>query len=787
LNNNNKSNGIKDDSLNDLIKKSKVMNSSSILKTYNINNTSISLLANYSIENLKDYVYQNEYKSNFLIGKINNLEEIKSTNRCSGKCDVEVIGDLYEQYGAAIFCFIEGHYIFITIDNFNSKMEAFTDKIGLMPLYYSHQLGSTWLFNEAKIFAANEDSNLELKPFDELKLASLNHQSDFTAFKNVFKVPKGHSLIVLEDGRTSTTDKYFNIKPSYYTKKKVNHIPDLFTNILNNILENSIKYSVGSTEDPALLLSGGLDSSLITAITKKFASNLTTISVGTKYTNEFKWAKIVSDFVGTNHHELIIQDEQVINGIINSCFENEIFDGFSAEVQSPLYNLMQYVQKLNKNKVLTGYGADLLFGGIISQETDVNDVNKILIEQINRTKWTGEFSPFIAKKFNVDVEHPFWNSRLISYALSLDGSYKKNSKEVKLILREMASKFKYLPENVTWRKKVGINEAASINTIFSQFLGSKTKNDYTFKNIFIYNIFKQVFYEKKNLNSLDIKDIALKSVNHFNYRINKPLTVISNSDEVVNDDESLLKLEIKDKILILEFNRNKFNPISYSLRQILKKKLNEADLNDDIDAVVITGGEGKSFSVGGDFNEVKNLKTVDQVDKFIEDIFDFFITSLKFSKPIVAAIDYHAIGMGLELVMTCDMCIGTNRCSFSLPELKHGLSCTVGSLMVEHLYGRIINTKFIYECETLDAKKLLDMNFLKKIVEPGNLLDEALKTAKQLAKYPRNAFKNTKLSTNKRFIKCLENVIEDSKTAHRASILSGENEKHFKNILRDKY
>jgi hypothetical protein len=45
-------------------------------------------------------------------------------------------------------------------------------------------------------------------------------------------------------------------------------------------------------------------------------------------------------------------------------------------------------------------------------------------------------------------------------------------------------------------------------------------------------------------------------------------------------------------------------------------------------------------------------------------------------------------------------------------------------------------------------------------------LDEALKTAKQFAKYPRNAFKNTKLSTIKRFIKCLENVIEDSKTAH---------------------
>ncbi len=63
-----------------------------------------------------------------------------------------------------------------------------------------------------------------------------------------------------------------------------------------------------------------------------------------------------------------------------------------------------------------------------------------------------------------------------------------------------------------------------------------------------------------------------------------------------------------------------------------------------------------------------------------------------------------AIGMGLEFLMTCDMCIGTNRCFFSLPELKHGLSCTVGSLMVEHLYGRIINTKFIYDCETLDAK-----------------------------------------------------------------------------------
>ena len=252
-------------------------------------------------------------------------------------------------------------------------------------------------------------------------------------------------------------------------------------------------------------------------MTKKLTPNVTTVSVGTEQTNEFKWARQVSDFVGTRHHELVLTGEQVMSGILRSIYENEIFDGFQAEVQSPLYNLVEHVHSMNKKKILTGYGADLLFGGVISADTSPDIVNKILNEQINRTKWTGEFSPYIANKFNIELEHPFWNSKLIAFAMSLDGNYKKNAAEVKVILREMAHMFKYLPDEITWRKKIGIHESTSIKGMFSTYLGAHAdSNSYDLKNLFTYNIFKRLYEEKQPVQSIDLTQLAKASTSIFN-------------------------------------------------------------------------------------------------------------------------------------------------------------------------------------------------------------------------------------------------------------------------------
>lgn len=770
--------------LEEMMKKVKSISQQSTIKSYNFKDLSICLYANRNLDtHLDHYVHINGENSYFLVGRINNEEFLKTKisdyENCQNLKGAKLISHLVSEYGKSAFNMIEGTYCFIKINQRNNSIETYSDSIGLMPTYFSNQLGSTWIFNEAKIFAANPDTDLKLKPFSDLDLGSLDHQSDFTCFENIFKVPKGFVLKVDRNGNVNTNENYYELKPSHYSNKNNQNKLEFFQDSLKKILENSIKSSLNQTSDPCLLLSGGLDSSLITAMTRPHVSNLTTISVGTQYSNEFKWAKIVSDFVGTRHHELLLDDEKVINGIIHSSYENEIFDGFSAEVQSPLYNLMEYVKGLNGKKVLTGYGADLLFGGIIPLNTDVNLINKILDEQIKRTRWTGEFSPFIGDKFGIDVEHPFWNKNLISFAISLDGEYKKNSNEVKIILREMAEKFNYLPKDIVWRKKLGINEAASINHVFSNYLGLASeikKNDYRLKNLFIYNVFRELFEQKQTINSLDIKAIAKKTSDHFN------------SYPQSKNYNGLIDTQIKDKIMIVSFaHPNKHNPLGFEMRKNLKEIFKMADSNPEVDAIVLTGGIGRSFSAGGDFNEVKNLDTADKVNSFIDDIYEFYISALKISKPTIAAIDNHAIGIGFQLALCCDIRIGTTRCSFTLPELKHGLSCTVGSCMLHHCYGHLFSTKTIYECEPIKSKELIDSKMVNNLVEPEELVNEAFKMAKIFAKYPKNAFKNTKMSTNKRFIKALEESIEDSKLAHRSSLLSKENEKHFKNILKDKY
>jgi carbapenam-3-carboxylate synthase len=757
------------------------------IKTYNIQNYTICLGSIKQITDLNYNYYQNECKTSILIGKITNENELYSIAKSTLlQCDykhelneeimkgVHLIHELYEKYGPSILSLIEGSFTFITLNHSDSNLQVFNDKLGTMPLYYTNQLGSDWIFNEAKIFKSHPSTCLDLKPFTSLNLNNSN-SSDFTVFRHINKCPIGYSLLLNKNNGFKINEKFYELKPSYFTLKNKHQIPDFYKNLLNSILNKSVKNSLNDSNKAVLLLSGGLDSSLITSMSKKITPDLTTISVGTHLSDEFKWAKQVSDYVGTKHLELVLSNEQVLDGIINSIYENEIFDGFTAEVQSPLYNLIKYVKTNlnNNNQVLTGYGADLLFGGVIPLNTNTSEVNKILTQQINRTKWTGEFHPFISNKYDINLYHPFWTSNLINYALSLDGSFKKNDHEVKLILREMASQHKYLPDEIAWRKKIGVNEATSVNSVFSQYLGlDKHEKSYLSKSLFVYNLFKNLFEEKKDLNLIDTNDlIKVKSL---------PIT---NSM-----DENLFKCEIKDNIMLIEFNQvNKHNPINEKLETFIKESLLKAEQNDTVNAIIITGGINKSFSAGGDFNEVKNLKTEQEVDAFIQRVYDLYLTSLHVTKPIIGAIDHYAIGIGFQLALTFDIRIGTNRCSFIMPELKYGLSCTIGSCMIEYLFGRNLATKLIYECDALTAQELYDLKLLNKIVEPNDLLNEACNLATKLGKYPKNAFRNTKMATNKRFIKFLKDSIQDSKHAHKKSLLSRENEQHFRNILKDKF
>lgn len=203
-----------------------------------------------------------------------------------------------------------------------------------------------------------------------------------------------------------------------------------------------------------------------------------------------------------------------------------------------------------------------------------------------------------------------------------------------------------------------------------------------------------------------------------------------------------------------------------------------------IGALVVTGGTGRSFSVGGDFNDVSVLEREDEVRPWLGEIIDLYIAILSVNVPVVAAVDRFAIGQGLQVALMADWRIGTTECKLSMPELKNGVACPLGSVILEVLLGRAKMLELLLDCEFMDAETGLAMSLLNEITPPPELQATALGVARRLAAFPRTPFVTTKRIHNGRFIAALEQVREPGSQAHAASFEQHTGKTHFDKILK---
>ncbi|NRR33506.1 enoyl-CoA hydratase/isomerase family protein [Oxalobacteraceae bacterium] len=243
-----------------------------------------------------------------------------------------------------------------------------------------------------------------------------------------------------------------------------------------------------------------------------------------------------------------------------------------------------------------------------------------------------------------------------------------------------------------------------------------------------------------------------------------------------------------DGIRLIQLNHdNPHNPFSRALETAVKQALDRADSDDSVEAIVVHGGEGRSFSAGGDFNEVKNLSSPEQIDAWIDRVNELYTSVLKLTKPSVAAIDGHAVGMGFQFGMMFDWRIMTGRATLNMPELRHGIGCSVGASILSELLTWNAMRDIIYRCEPMTAAQALDHGLINHIAEPAQLLEDALKMARALASYPQVAFRSTKRVVNRSMIARLDSSSADSKQVHRAAFGARDAQRHFQNILKDKY
>lgn len=388
----------------------------------------------------------------FFIGEVYNVAELRvllarySSNALT--CAIpELLYLLYAFHGKQAFSLVDGPFTFIKCRD--KELTVITDALGCLPVNVIFN-SSVWVSSELKMLAKTKAVQFDFIAPEQL-IAIENKSDDFLPIKNARKIKPGQEFSIHWDGQNHPYVNAVDLCTLALGRDQNMEAAEA-SRIVFQLIDNSLQNCIQNESHISLPLSGGIDSSLIAALMAKKVEHFSTYSIGSEENNEFPFSKIVADHLNTRHQEFILSNNDIMRGIIEAIFYNEIFDGLSAEIQSGLFNLYR-LDAGKSSAMVTGYGADLIFGGVLDHTCSAERVNQLLWEQIYRTRWTGEFSNFGALHYGIKIKHPFWNLKLISYCLNLDPSLKLARGEVKVFVRDHLHSQQLLPDAITWRKK----------------------------------------------------------------------------------------------------------------------------------------------------------------------------------------------------------------------------------------------------------------------------------------------------------------------------------------------
>lgn len=274
--------------------------------------------------------------------------------------DTEVILESFSKYGIDFIHQLNGMFAFAIYDTKENELYLFRDRLGIKPLYYY------WDGNDFA-FASELKSLKGLSKIDK----KINHHSikeflhygfipaPYSIYKNIFKLTSGSWLKISKNG--IDIQKYWDIK----NKISNNVITDKNQAMvkLSDLLISSVQYQLKSDVPFGVFLSGGVDSSLVTAQASMLSGvKVNTFSIGFQENshNESEYAKAIAKYLGTDHHEFIVSINDAIN-LIDALFES--YDEPFADSSAIPTMLVSKLAKQYVTVTLAGEGGDELFFG----------------------------------------------------------------------------------------------------------------------------------------------------------------------------------------------------------------------------------------------------------------------------------------------------------------------------------------------------------------------------------------------------------------------------------------
>ena len=387
-------------------------------------------------------------------GEIYNHQDIR--RRYSGKyqfqtgSDCEVILALYRDKGIDFLEDLSGIFAFALYDAERDEFLIARDPIGVIPLYIGYD-------DDGKVYVASELKALEgqcdrYEPF----LPGHYYWSREPGMKRYYK-RDWFSYDAVKDNAASVTD-------------------------IHEALEAAVKRQLMSDVPYGVLLSGGLDSSVISAIAENFSERriedddkelawwprLHSFAVGLKGAPDLAKAKLVADYIGTVHHEINYTIQEGLDAIRDVIYFIETYDVTTVRASTPMYLLARVIKSMGIKMVLSGEGADEIFGGYLYfhkapspkafHEETVRKLSKLYMYDCLRANKS-------LSAWGVEGRVPFLDKEFLDVAMRTNPEAKMCPGKTieKRIVREAFANM--LPDEVAWRQKEQFSDGVGYSWI----------------------------------------------------------------------------------------------------------------------------------------------------------------------------------------------------------------------------------------------------------------------------------------------------------------------------------
>lgn len=365
--------------------------------------------------------------------------------------DCEIILALYREKGTAFLEDLNGMFAFALYDSGQDAYLIGRDHMGIIPLYMGwDEWGNFYVSSELKCINGT--------------------------CKKIQEFPPGHYLWSKDGG--ALTQWYHREWTAYDAVK--NNKSDKAA--LRKALEEAVHRQLMSDVPYGVLLSGGLDSSIISAIAKKFSARrieshdlqeawwpqLHSFAVGLKESPDLAAARKVAEHIGTVHHEVTFTIDEALDALRDVIYHIETYDVTTIRASTPMYLLARVIKSMGVKMVLSGEGSDELFGGYLyfHKAPDARAFHEETVRKLGKLHL---YDCLRANKslaaWGVEGRVPFLDKEFMDIAMRLNPADKMagGGKIEKHILREAFED--YLPHEVAWRQKEQFSDGVGYNWI----------------------------------------------------------------------------------------------------------------------------------------------------------------------------------------------------------------------------------------------------------------------------------------------------------------------------------